>query len=277
MKKKIPLLFIVGLVGVLVLFCGCTSPEATKQTSGGSTTVVPFDQAVTMTNGEEKISIEIGQPYIVTCEESAKQAGLQCALDTHYVNLNFPVKVKNIGNVGIKTRAGGSVTDYAGFKIDSPGVPVSGLYPGEESTNINSVNIGDLWDSHVQNKISHDLTLKITFGKDSAMWVIPTESLRKTPSQIEQEKEHCDLVGKWVETSGLGRTLQIYPDRVELYSSGGELQYKGEIEGWGNHSTYRLILGGVPPTHYSATGTFVTVADDCNTQTLYGNQVFIRA
>ncbi len=190
MKKKLPLLFIVGLVGVLVLFCGCTS----------STESAPSDRSFssnvrTLTNGNEKISVEIiGTPYWVI--------GSLAGGEVQGVEFNIPIKITNVGDVGIKTQTiQFKLIDYAGFERPARPHKVFGMYPGEtKEENViirwswglplspgDSASITDLTKKVIQDdndKLNEttrnaikkfgagDLTLECTFGKATAKWTI---------------------------------------------------------------------------------------------------------
>jgi hypothetical protein len=123
-----------------------------------------------------------------------------------------PVKVKNVGSVGVDNTGYPRLTyeliDYAGFKKTDLKT-VRKMYPGEEYTS----NVTFSWEwwseemfkdrncdrnpavceglrnayrkvpyDEIQKMGTHDLTLKVAFGKDSVTWTIPTSTFLTGPT-----------------------------------------------------------------------------------------------
>jgi len=157
-------ILIMCLVSVFVLSCGCTSVSSPS-----------FASTTTLRNGQEKVTImENGTPYFLNCKP-----GKTCYLNT-------PLIIINSGNVGIRTtpRLSYTVTDYAGFKVDSDSFHVDGMYPGDAREVLLEIHLGTYDDPKFKKITSHDLPIKWTFGSDSAMWTIPASAFRHTPPAL---------------------------------------------------------------------------------------------
>lgn len=193
---------VILLVGVFILSSGCTSSNGTASSTTISTS---FSNVKTLTNGDEKISIELaGTPY--WAESGCQPVG---CYDMAFI---VPVKVKNVGSVGIDNigypRLTYELIDYAGFK-KTDHKAIGKMYPGDEYTS--NVTFSWAWWSdevfkdrncdrnpagceglrnayrkvpydEIQKMGTHDLTLRVAFGKDSATWTIPASTFQTVPT-----------------------------------------------------------------------------------------------
>lgn len=146
MKERLAIPIVILLVGGFVLSSGCISSSRTLK------------------NGQEEISVEIGEYYYSDdCEDGV------------YCKLYIPVKLKNVGRVATRAGISFEVFDYAGVYHGRGRFDAGALYPNYYNTGTAEIQL-DLYD---KKWVSHDLNLIGTFGKDSVTWRISTDSIRE--------------------------------------------------------------------------------------------------
>lgn len=194
------------IIGVFVLSCGCISPETSSTTTAGNTESSSSNVKI-LANGDEKISVEITGPAY-WAESSVN--GIE------YIDFVIPLRVKNVGKVGVDQTGFSGLTftliDYAGFQLRDT-MYLGKMYPGESYVS-NATFFHRLYTSdkkyaeimagcargskgydcervgayrreqydEIRKMGAQDLTLKCSFGNDTATWTIPKSTFMTFPA-----------------------------------------------------------------------------------------------